>query len=78
MIRLFCEELLAHRPAPKLEENPVSAVRDCLFNIFAVTLHIGGRSCIHNLRTRHTVVTGDPLVKYGKEKRRTQGFDAET
>ena len=36
----------------------MSAVRDCLFNIFAVTLHIGGRSSIRNLRTRHAVETG--------------------
>ena len=31
--------------------NPLSAVRDCLFNIFAATLHIGGRSSVRNLRT---------------------------
>jgi hypothetical protein len=32
--------LLAPRPTPKLEDHPLSAVRDCLFNIFAATLHI--------------------------------------
>jgi len=32
-------ELLALRPSPKLEDNPSSAACDCLFNIFAVTLH---------------------------------------
>jgi hypothetical protein len=31
----YCEELLAPRPTPKLEDRPLSAVRDCLFNIFA-------------------------------------------
>jgi hypothetical protein len=36
----FCEELLAQRPAPKLEDHLLLAVRDCLFNIFADTLHI--------------------------------------
>jgi len=36
----------------------MSAVRDCLFNLFAATLLIGGRSSIRNLRTRHAVVTG--------------------
>jgi hypothetical protein len=41
---------------PKI--HPLSAVRDCLFNVFAVTLHIGGRSSIRNLGTRHAVVTG--------------------
>jgi hypothetical protein len=55
----FCgEELLAPRLTPKLEDHPLSAVRDCLFNIFAATLHFGGRFSIRNLRTRHSVVTG--------------------
>jgi hypothetical protein len=31
----YGEELLAPRPTPKLEDHPLSAVRDCLFNIFA-------------------------------------------
>jgi hypothetical protein len=35
----YGEELLAPRPTHKLEDHPLSAVRDCLFNIFAVTLH---------------------------------------
>jgi hypothetical protein len=41
---------------PKLEDHALSAVRDWLFNIFAATLHIGGRSSIRNQRTRHAVV----------------------
>ena len=57
----YCEKLLAPRPTPKLEDHPLSTVRDCLFNIFAATLHIGGRSSIRNLRTRHAVVTGTRL-----------------
>jgi hypothetical protein len=32
-------EMLAPRWTPKLEGHPLSAVRDCLFNIFAATLH---------------------------------------
>ena len=55
------EELLAPRPTPKLEDHPLSAVRNCLFNLFAATLHIGGRSSIRNLRTRHAVVTGTTI-----------------
>jgi hypothetical protein len=51
------EELLALRRTPMLEDHPLSAVRDCLFSIFATTLHIAGRSPIHNLRTGHTVMT---------------------
>jgi hypothetical protein len=35
---LYGEELLAPRPTPKLEDHPLSAVRDCFFNILAATL----------------------------------------
>ena len=49
---------LGGRPTPKLEVHPLSAVRDCLFNLFAAALHIGGLSSNRNLRTRHAVVTG--------------------
>jgi len=31
---LYGEQLLAPRPTPKLKDHPLSAVRDCLFNIF--------------------------------------------
>jgi hypothetical protein len=40
MVIFYGEELLAPRPIPKLEGHPLSAVRDCLFNVFAATLHI--------------------------------------
>jgi hypothetical protein len=56
-IRFDGEEFLALRPTTKLEDNPLSAVSDCLFNIFAATLHIGGRSSIRNLRACHAVAT---------------------
>jgi hypothetical protein len=36
----FGEELLAPRPTLKLEDHPLSASRDCLFNVFAATVHI--------------------------------------
>ena len=55
------EALLAPRPTPKLEDHPSSAVRDCLFKLFAATLHIRGHSSICNLRTSHAVVTGTHL-----------------
>jgi len=48
MIRSYGEQLLAPRPTPELEDHPLSAVRDCLFNTFAATLHIGGRSSLRN------------------------------
>jgi hypothetical protein len=55
-MRFLGEDLLAPRPTPKLEEHPLSAVSE-LFNIFAATLHIAGRSSIRNLSTHHAVVT---------------------
>ena len=78
-IRFYGEELLAPRPTPKPENHPLSAVRDCLFNIFAATLHTGGDSSIRNLRTRHAVVTETRLImahciqKTSKGKIRRQG-----
>ena len=39
----------------------MSAVHDCLFNIFAAILHTGGRSSNRNLKTCHAVVTGTHL-----------------
>jgi hypothetical protein len=50
-------DFVATLPTLKLEDHLLSAVRDCLFNIFAATLHIGGRSSTRNLRTRRAVVT---------------------
>ena len=60
-IRFHGEDLLAPRSSPKLRDHVLSAVRDSLFSIFAATLHIGDRSFIRNLRTRHAVVTGTHL-----------------
>ena len=60
-ISLFSEDLLVPCPYPKLEYHTFLAVRDCLFSIFTATLHIGGRSSIHNLRIRHAIVTGTRL-----------------
>jgi hypothetical protein len=54
----YGEELLAPRPTPKVEDHPLLAVRNCLFNVFAATLYTEGRSSIRNVRTRHAVVTG--------------------
>jgi hypothetical protein len=30
----YGEELLTPRPTPKLEDHPLSAVRDCLYSVF--------------------------------------------
>jgi len=59
--RFYGEELLAPRRTPKLKVHPLLAVRDCLFSVFSVTLHIGVLSSICNLRTRRVMVM-DPLI----------------
>ena len=46
------------RPTPKLEDHPLSGVRDCLLSLFVATLHIRGCFSICNLRTCHAVVAG--------------------
>jgi hypothetical protein len=60
MVSFYSEELLAPRPTPKLEDLPLSAVRDCLFSIVAAILRIW-RPFICNLRTCHALVTGTHL-----------------
>ena len=61
MAMSYGEELLASRPTFKPDDHPLSAVRDCLFNIFAATLHIGDRPSICYLTTRKALVTGTHL-----------------
>jgi hypothetical protein len=39
-IQMFTVGVVSSRPILKVEGHPLSAVRDCLFNIFAATLHI--------------------------------------
>jgi hypothetical protein len=36
----YTVELLASRPTLNLEDRPLSAVRNCLFNVFAASVHI--------------------------------------
>jgi hypothetical protein len=44
-----------------MEDHPMSAFRENLFNIFAATLQIGG----HKVKTHHVVMTGDTkLILY--------------
>ena len=57
----YGEELLTPCPTPRLMDHPLSAVCDCFFNIFVVTLHIGGHSPICNLTMHHAMVTGAQL-----------------
>ena len=53
----YGEELLAPRPALKLDDYSLSAVCDFLFSIFAATFHIRDVSSIRNQRAQITVVT---------------------
>ena len=62
-MRFYGEKLLAPRPTPKLEDHLLSAVRDCLFNLFAAAFHTGGHSSIRNLRMRRAVVTGTRISR---------------
>ena len=57
----YREGLLAPRPTPKLEDHPLSAVHDCLFNLFAATLHIG----CHILWAGHVARMGDERERIG-------------
>jgi len=65
-VSFYSAELILPRPTLKLEDHSLSAVRNCLFNIFAATLHTGRRSSIQNLRTRHAVVRGTHLLRVTK------------
>ena len=40
IVSFYDQVLLASRPTHKLECHPLSAVRDCLFSIFAAVIHI--------------------------------------
>jgi hypothetical protein len=44
-------------PNSQTGRPPLVSCRDCLFDIFAATLHLGGISSFRNLRTRHAAVT---------------------
>jgi len=55
----FYGELLATCPTPKLKNHPLSAVPDCLLNIFTPAV-----SFIHNQRTCHGIVTGCDCSEY--------------
>ncbi|PNF43962.1 hypothetical protein B7P43_G00918 [Cryptotermes secundus] len=63
---IFYCELLAPRPTLKLEGHPLSAVRDCLFNIFAASLH-GHVARMGEMRNAYRILVGKP------EGRRSQG-----
>ena len=46
---------LPSRPIPKLDDHPLSALRNCLFSIFAATLHI---RCATNRKVAGSIPVG--------------------
>jgi len=58
IVSCYGEDFLAPFPNPKLEDHHVSAVSNCLFNIFAATLHIW-RPFLH-LRSEDVPLWKDP------------------
>jgi len=61
--------MLAPRPNPKLEVHSLSAVRDCLFNVFATNLHAGGRSSIRTWGRAMPWWQGRPYHGFGNHCR---------
>jgi len=57
----YSEAFLEPRPTTNLGNHYLSAVLECLFNIFVATLHIGDLSSIRNLGLLHAVVTETQL-----------------
>jgi hypothetical protein len=54
-------EVVSTSPNPQAGGPPLVGCSRVLFNIFAATLHIGGRFSIHNPRTPHAIETGTHL-----------------
>jgi hypothetical protein len=64
VVFFYGKELLARYPTHKLEEYPLSAVCDCLFNIVPVTSIYGTAvSFIRNPRTHPAVVTRSHIIR---------------
>jgi hypothetical protein len=56
-LSFYGEESLAPRPTSKLQDHPLSAVRDYLFDYSQLPSIIASRFSICNLTTRHATVT---------------------
>jgi hypothetical protein len=60
---IYSEELLAPHPVSRLEDHPMLAVRDCLFNIFATSLpDIIHTSKVTRCSCNCVTLGGSPLV----------------
>jgi len=57
---LYGKELLGIRPITKLEDQPLSIVRDCLFNIFAASVQMSkSGGCLFHPQTENVTCRGD-------------------
>jgi len=54
----YSEDSLAPRLTPKLDDYTLSAICNCLFNIFAATFHKRDLSSFRNTRVQIAVVLG--------------------
>jgi hypothetical protein len=63
IILFYVEDWLTPRPTPTLEDHPLSAVRNSLFDVFAATLH-NWRPFLHpQTDDAPAVVTGTHLTR---------------
>jgi len=60
-LALQSEEYVAFRRTPKLDDHPLSAVHDCLFNIFAAILCIWEPSFPHATQRRALLWWKQPI-----------------
>jgi cytochrome b len=58
------EELLVPHPTLKLDDHPLLAVHDCLFNLVAATFLIEIHSFVCSLRARKAMVTGGHMMDF--------------
>ena len=63
----YGEELLAPRLSPKLDDHSLSAVRNCLLNIFSVTLHMWSPFLHPQPEDASCHGDRDPFLKYSKQ-----------
>lgn len=62
MLSFKGEMLLTPHPTPKLQDHPLLAVSDCLFNIFTATSISGG--CLLHLQSEDSTRHGDTDSDY--------------
>jgi hypothetical protein len=58
---IFTVRVVSNLPNPQAGRPHLVGCQRLLFNIFAATLHIGGRTFIRNPKKRHASATGTHL-----------------